>query len=102
MIEGEGNGRVEVRVASRIYPLTNAMSWVQKHLTIADGSHANKGQYFIRFGTAWFPQEAIVKAGNSEISINGLHSDDCFVQKGMPLGAGGERLIQFELTNAEI
>ena len=58
MIENNGKGRVIVRVASEKHKLPNDMSWLQVSLTNADGTKAEKGAYYIRFGPEWFPQEA--------------------------------------------
>lgn len=43
IIEGKGNGRVVVRVASHWHKLPNAMSWLQVGFTNADGTDAEKG-----------------------------------------------------------
>ena len=58
-----------------------------------------EGAYYIRFGSEWFPQEAMVEAGTSEIPIKHLHTDSFRVQRGMKLGVvGGIKLVpeQFE------
>lgn len=78
------------------------MSWVKTSLNNVDGSSANQGQYYIRFGQNWFPQEAIVEAGVSEIPLQRLNSDSFYVQRGMRLGVGGERLEMCKMDNAEI
>ena len=67
MIEGKRKNRAVVRVARHNHRFPNAMSWVQVHLTTTDGSDAAEGLYYIRFGSDWFPQEAIVEASISEI-----------------------------------
>lgn len=63
LIECKRSGRVVVRVASQSYRLPNAMSWLEVSLTNADGSPAIKGPYYIRFGSDWLPQEAVMEAG---------------------------------------
>ena len=64
----------------------------QVHLTNLDGTDAAEGLYYIRFGSDWFPQEAIVEAGISEIPLQRLNADGLDVQRGMRLGVGGDRL----------
>ena len=93
MVEREGKGRVIVCVASHNHKLPNAMSWLLVRFTNADGTEAEKGAYYIRFGPGWFPQEAIVEAGISEIPIRRVKEDEILVQKGMQLGVGGDRLV---------
>ena len=93
MMERKGKGRVIVRVASHNHKLPNAMSWLLVSLTNVDGTEAEKGTYYIRFGSEWFPQEAIVEAGLSEIPIRRVQGDGLLVQKGMRLGVGGDRLV---------
>ena len=72
--------------------MPNAISWVQVHLTNLDGTDAAEGLYYIRFGSDWFPQEAIVEAGISEIPLQRLNADGLVIQRGMRLGVGGDRL----------
>ena len=67
--------RVVVRATSHNQSLPNAISWVQVHLTNIDGTDAAEGLYYIRFGPDWFPQEAIVEAGISEIPLQRLNAD---------------------------
>ena len=81
--------------------MPNAISWVQVHLTSIDGTDAAEGLYYIRFGPGWFPQEAIVEAGISEISLQRLNVHGLIVQRGMRLG-GGDRLEPCKIDNAEI
>ena len=101
MVEREGKGRVIVCVASHNHKLPNAMSWLLVSLTNADGTEAEKGAYYIRFGPEWFPQEAIVDSGISEIPIRRI-KDEFLVKKGMRLGVGGDRLVQCDLDNSAI
>ena len=56
----------------------------------------------IRFGSDWFPQEAIVEAGISEIPLQRLNADGLIVQRSMRLGVGGDRLEPCKIDNAEI
>ena len=69
LIECKGNGRVVVRVASLSYRLPNGMSSLNISVISAVGSPAIRGQYYTRFGPYWFPQEAVVEAGVSEIPL---------------------------------
>ena len=55
-----------------------------------------------RFGSDWFPQEAIVEAGISEIPLQRLNADGLIVQRGMRLGVGGDRLEPCKIDNVEI
>ena len=75
MIEGKRKNRIVVRAASHNQSLPNAISWVQVHLTNIDGTDAAERLYYIRFGSEWFPQEAIVEAGISEIPLQRLNAD---------------------------
>ena len=68
----ENSTQVVVRIANHKYRLPEAMSWVKICLTNIDGTPATQGQYYIRFGPNWFPQEAIVEAGISEIPLQQL------------------------------
>ena len=77
------------------------MSWVQVHLTNTDGTDEAEGLYYIRFGSDWFPQEAIIEAGISEIPLQRLNADGLIVQRGMRLGVG-DRLEPCKIDNAEI
>ena len=69
MIEKQGKDKVVPRVASHRHRLPNAMSWLKVCLTNSDDTNAEEGSYYIRFGPEWFPQEAIVESGFSEIPI---------------------------------
>ena len=100
MVERKEKGRVIVRVASHDHKFATAMSWLLVSLTNADGTEAERGAYYIRFGPKRFPQEAIVEAGISEIPIRRVKSDGFLVQKGTRLGVGGDRLVQCDLDNA--
>ena len=102
MIEGKGTDRVLVCVASHRHRLPDAMSSLKVRLTKKDGTDAAKGSYYVRFGPEWFPQEAIVEAGVSEIPLPRLNEDSFLVQKGMRLGVGGDRLQPCELDDADI
>ena len=88
MIERERKNRAVVRAASHNQSLPNAISWAQVHHTNIDGTDAAEGLYYIRFGSDWFPQEAIVEAGISEIPLQRLNADCLIVQRGMRLGVG--------------
>ena len=104
MIKGKRKNRVVVRAATHNQSLPNAISWVQVHLTHFDGTHAAEGLYYIRFGPGWFPQEAIVGAGISEIPLQRFNADGLVVQHGtgMRLGVGGDRLKPCKIDDAEI
>ena len=78
------------------------MSWVQVHLTNSDGTDEAEGLYYIRFGSDWFPQEAIIEAGISETPLQRLNADCRIVQRGMRLGVGRDRLEPCKLDKAEI
>ena len=82
--------------------MPNAISWVQVHLTNLDGTDAAEGLYYIRFGPDWFPQEAMVEAGISEIPLQRLNADGLVVQRGMRWGVDGDRLEPCKIDNAEI
>ena len=73
------------------------MSWVRIALTKTDGTAAPVGSYYIRFGEGWFPQEAIVEAGVSEIPLKRLNADSFLVRKHMKLGVGGSKLVQVSI-----
>ena len=79
MIKGKTKNRVVVRVASHNQCLPNAMSWVQVHVKNNDGTDSAEGFYCTCFGSDWFPQEAIVEAGISEISLQRLNADGLIV-----------------------
>ncbi len=102
MIEGDSDSSVVVRVAGSKFRLPNAMSWVSVALTNADGTAAPTGSYYIRFGSEWSPQEAIVEAGVSQIPLQRLNSENFLIQKNMKLGEGGGKLTQCNLDSAEI
>ena len=104
MIEGKRKNRVVVRAARNNQSLPNAISWVQVHLTNIDGTDAAEGLYYTwyTFWIWWFPQEAIVEAGTSEIPLQRLNADGLVVQRGMRLGVGGDRLEPWKIDNAEI
>ena len=102
MIEGKRINRIVVHAARHNQSMPNAISWVQVHLTNIDGTDAAEGLYCIRFGPGWFPQEAIVEAGMSEIPLQRLNADGLFVQRSMRLGVGGDRLEPCKIDNAEI
>ena len=102
MIEGKRKNRVVVIAASHNQSLPNAISWVQVHLTSIDGTDAAEGLYCTRFGSDWFPQEAIVEAGISEIPLQRLNADGFIVKRGMRLGVGGDRLEPCKIDNAEM
>ena len=93
--------RVVVRGTSHNQSLPNAISWVQVYLTNIDGTDAAEGLYYIRFGPDWFPQEAIVEVGISEIPLQRLNADGIVVERGMRLGVGGDRLEPSKIDNAE-
>ena len=76
----EKKNRVVVRAASHNQSLPNAISWVQVHLTNIDGTDAAEGLYYIRFGSDWFPLEAILDAGISEIPLQRLNADQQVVR----------------------
>ena len=78
------------------------MSWLQVSFTNADGTKAEKGAYYVRFGPEWLPQGAIVEAGVSEVPIQRVNDDGFLVQKGMRVGVGGERLVPCDLDKAAI
>ena len=99
MIEGKRKKRVVVRVASHNHCLPNAMSWLQVHLANTDGTDAAEGYYYISFGSDWFPQEAIVEAGTSEIPLQRLNADGFIPQR---LGVTADRLKPCKLDNAQI
>ena len=94
MIEEKSGSRVFVRVAGSKYWLPNAISWVRVALTKTDGTTAPAGSYYIRFGEGWFPQEAIVEAGVSEIALKKLNEESFMVHKHMKVGVGGSKLVQ--------
>ena len=76
------------------------MSWLLVSLTSADGTEAERGAYYIRFGPEWFQQDVIVEAGISEIPIRRAKDDEFPVQKGKRLGVvGGDRLVPCNLDN---
>ena len=77
MIEEKSGSRVVVRVASSKCRLP--LSWVRLALTKTDGTAAPAGSYSIRFGEGWFPQEAIIEAGVSEIPLKRLNADGFLV-----------------------
>ncbi|MEP5240886.1 MAG: hypothetical protein ABJQ38_18205 [Flavobacteriaceae bacterium] len=85
------------RRSSRVKPPTSGLESKSD-----DKKKKKKGQYYIRFGPNWFPQEAIVEAGVSEIPLQRLNSDGFYVQRGLRLGVGGERLEMCKLDSAEI
>ena len=99
MIERERKNRAVVRAASHNQSLPNAISWAQVHHTNIDGTDAAEGLYYIRFGSDWFPQEAIVEAGISEIPLQRLNADGLIVQRSMRLGVGGDRLEPVSYTH---
>ena len=101
MLEGDSDSSVVVRVAGSKNRLPNAMSWVSVALTNADGTAAPTGSYYIRFSSEWFPQEAIVEAGVSQIPLQRLNSENFLIQKNMKLGEGGGKLTQCNLDSAE-
>ena len=79
MIEEKSGRRVVVRVASSKYQLPNAMSWARVALTKTHGTAAPASSYHIRFGEGWFPQEAIVEEGVSEIPLKRLNAESFLV-----------------------
>ena len=81
-MERKRKGRVIVRVASPNHKLPNAMSWLLVRLTNGDGTEAERGAYYIRFGPEWFLQEAIVEEGISENPIRRVKGDGFLAQKG--------------------
>ena len=102
MIESKRKKRRLVRDASHNQSFPNGISLVQVHLTSIDGTDAAEGLYYIRFGSDWFPQEAIVETGISQISLQRLNADGPVVQRGMRFGVGGDRLEPCKTGNAEI
>ena len=89
MIEEKSGSRVVVRVASSKYRLPNAMFWVRVALTKSDGTAAPAGSHHIRFDEGWFPQEAIVETGVSEIPLKRLNVESFLVHKHMNFRVGG-------------
>ena len=81
MIEGKGADRVVVRVASHKHRFPDAMSWLKVRLTKMDGTDAAEESYYVRFGPEWFPQEAVVEAGVSEIPLQRLNEDGFWCKK---------------------
>ena len=102
MVESAGGESVVARYAGTHRWLPNAISWVTVQLTTPAGTAVTEGTYYVRFREGWYPQEAIVEAGVTEIPMQRLNDDVFFVQSGMRLGEGGAPLRPFDLCDAEI
>jgi len=66
--------------------LPNAMSWVEVKLTNLDGSDAA----VCAIREKWFPQEALVENGTTEIPLRRVGDSPCLVKPNDILGFGGE------------
>ena len=82
--------------------LPNAMSWVKVRLTNEDGTEAQKGTYRVEFGDKWYPQEALVDAGESEIPLRRVGDGAYQLKPNTLVGCGGVPLEEVNLDEAQI
>lgn len=97
MVEGDGDGTVVVKFNGKRRWLPNEMSWVDVNLTNPDGSAAAKGTYRVQFSKNWYPSEALVKNGGTEIPLRRVGDSARLLKRGEIVGLGGEPLKEVSL-----
>ena len=102
MIEPEGEKQVLVRSVCENHWLPKQISWVAVEVTKTDGTAAEEGLYYASFGEKWFPQEALVQAGKSEIPLQRATGRRHFLRKGDALGSAGPPLQTCSLEDAKL
>lgn len=73
------------------------MSWVKVKLTNPDGSDAAPGTYRVQFEKHWYPREALVENGTSEIPMRRIGDSSRLLKPNEIVGRGGEPLKQVSL-----
>ena len=102
MVEREGDGEVIVQSADKRRWMPEEMSWVKVSLTKPDGTEAEPGTYLVDFGEHWFPHEALVDAGTSEIPLKRFKDTAFLLRPGEILGKGGEPLEKISLEDMKL
>ena len=103
MVDVEGDGKVTIESVGKRRWLPNAVSWVKVELKNEDGTEARQGTYRVEFGEKkWFPQEALVEAGVSEIPLRRVGDGAYQLKPNTTVGKGGEPLELVDLDDADI